>query len=207
MKSPLMQALKYALILITSIYIILSIPLILFNPNVFSILKYLNELGLITLLGIVVSFFIVLFIYFSELDDKNKRYIKNQEEILKNTLLEIFFLTKKNIKLEENMFGGHIKYFKDALGKSGVPHHDMRLLTENSKLDYTIKNNKTDKVKQLIFHANDKINLLNNYRREKGFFNDSNKKEYIQEVIKELENILTDLKNLINRQFRVFINE
>lgn len=157
-----------------------------------------------------VSVIVAIIIFYKNERNKEIRHIKNQKELLKNILLEINFLTKKEMKLEAMTFGGHIKYFKDALEKKGRPHHDIRLLTEHHNLDYSIQGRATLGIRQLIFHANDKIRLLNAYRTEKldgkkYFFTETKYKDYISAVIGELEEILSKIEEIIKQKFSVFI--
>ncbi len=169
MKSPLMQALKYSLILITFMYIILSIPLILLYPNISFILKFLNEMGLITLLGMVVSFEIALFVYFSQLEEKKKEQKNEQKKLLDSLIAELKIISHQGFETYFGHTKGNIQWYKEEIEKNqpntlDYPINQLSFQNYITKFDSNIcKKIKFEKLIRSLSYLNDKVFEINNH--------------------------------------------
>ncbi len=178
-------------------------------------MDFITLLDLHPWISVVGTISVAILVFLANLYFTKRIHKKNQEALLKNLLVEIYFLTKKSLKFEngKESSGGHIDYFRKCLERQkGWPHHDMRELRDLSDLDYSLKRKETSILKHLVFHANDKVKLLNFYRIGK-LANDQNvriwnyDKDYIKTVISELENILGNLKSKIEEDFGVQLSD
>jgi len=131
--------------------------------------------------------------------NKEITYLTKQKLLLKSILSDVYFLTKR---------GGHIQFFRDSVRPNGYPNHDMkeidvRFYWEN--LNNKVNGKLTFPLKHLLAHTNDKIVMLNNYRETEQTWR-VNMNRAIQLVIPDLENMLNEIRQEINREFKVFLN-
>lgn len=147
----------------------------------------------IPVLAIVVSalFFIVTSM------NQIERDLDKQIQILKQIKEEVIDLLDKE--------DGHIKFFEDSISSVGYPHHNMNKLSQNNLNVLAPKVNyySTSKIKRLVRKANDKINMLNGYRKtvktwKKVYKFESDKRcsngRYLNEVIGDLKGMLVKIK-------------
>jgi len=123
-----------------------------------------------------------------------------QESILKFILSDAYFLTKT---------GGHIEYFRNGINAGKCPDHDMRGIDVSfywNNLNNKVNGKPTFPLKHLLAHTNDKIVLINNYRKNLRTW--ARKMDFIiRKVIPELENKLNKIREEINCEFKVCLTK
>jgi len=124
---------------------------------------------------------------------------------LKLILAEDFFYKKKTNVREK----GHIVWFRETIDENkGWPEHDMKELpvTELTlKLDPYIGSKPTLKLRQLLYHANDKIKMINNFKNRVGF-NDVSRAR-MHKLLLDFEFFLDELRNEIEGVFRIKLSK
>ena len=136
-------------------------------------------------------------------------YWKKQEDMLKLLYEETNYLLDKK--------EGHIKYFRECLIPMGYPHHNMTLLNINfyiTELGHKINSQPTLELKNKLKKINDKINMLNDYRKdektwEKMFGHMQSRYGrygYLKKILKEVGDRLEEIQKIINNKFKIKIN-
>lgn len=129
-----------------------------------------------------------------------------QDNLLKMILNDIYFLTKNGKHV------GHLTYYKNCNTEKNWPHQQMRNLATEfyaTNLKDELIGKSLLKLRHLLFHANDKINQLNNYRtptliydyKEKKtktapheFWTESVKRRYVSTAIADLDLLLQQIE-------------
>ena len=145
-------------------------------------------------------------LYKNQLRQSDDQHLKKQIELLKSLLIELDMISSKSNKIKviskDYKIEGNLQWFKELLEKGNVPLHDMwdldasKYLTE---LDNNIKEIELSEIKKVIVLINQKISLLNLYRRALVLKNNKVITDSSKKIIKEVIEIISDTKRFIEK--------
>ena len=132
---------------------------------------------------------------------KRLEYWEKQEDILKQLNDELSYLTNED---------GHIDYFRKCIIPKGYPHHNISKLNLNfylTSLSSEINSENTLELKNKLKRANDKIKMLNDYRKDEVTWEKMMKHlgdtSYLNNILNELEERLIEIKKIITEKFYI----
>ncbi len=136
--------------------------------------------------------------------EKNS-HLKKQIGLLNTLLTELEMLSSKSITIkiisEDYKIRGNLEWFKESIIKNETPLHDMWEINPSnylSILDNEIEEIKLEEIKRFIVFINQKISLLNFYR--KGIIDNqiNTTEENLIKIIDEVIDATTKAKKFIN---------
>lgn len=167
-------------------------------PSIFII-----SIGFYSNSEIIWALVIALIIFMISYMQKQLDFWDNQEDILLQIYNDVDSLMSKD---------GNINYFRSCLLKYGYPHHNISELNLNyylTTLTHKINAIPTLELKNKLKKVNDKIAMLNDYRRTPDFWTnmmEHTKSEYgmygfLQKMLDKLETSLKEIKEMIKKDY------
>ena len=141
------------------------------------------------------SIIIVIIIFLIDYINKDREAWQKQEEILKLLYFEIDHILKDK---------GHMNYFRSCLPKNCYPHHNLTKFNADfyvKELRNEINSKPTLELKEKLKRLNDKVDMLNDYRKDSRTWRLMVEKYigggYVEKLLEEIENQLKELQQII----------
>lgn len=165
---------------------------------------FITSLGFFSVFNIQFwAIIITVIVFLMSESQKRSEYWEKQEDILKQLNDEIIYLTNEE---------GHINYFRKCIIPKGYPHHDISELNLNfylTSLSSELNSENTLELKNKLKKSNDKIKMLNDYRKDEvtwekimKHLGDTN---YLNNILNELEQRLIEIQKIITEKFCIKI--
>lgn len=167
----------------------------IFTLEEFLLTKSLEEQKNYNWIFIIISVFIPVSVLLIEFLYKERRHSKRQEN-----LIEILF------EVELNVIKDDIHGYKKCFNKlKRFPFYDIKQIGASfysKNLDPNINKTETLELKKVLYKIYDKINLVNQVRKEiiyNGTLDDNNKIDFVNTILMEIEDFIGVCESLIKR--------